>query len=77
MIGNFLSVYLKLDTYMAYRYVFSAFAMFVWANDGNQRGFIMSMLLQHGQSVEWKWREAKTAKNFIRNMSGLMSNDEM
>ena len=35
----------------------------------------MSMLLQRGQSVKQKWREAKNAKVFIRNISGLMSND--
>ena len=35
----------------------------------------MSILLQEGQPVEWKWREAGNAKVFIRNISGLMSND--
>ena len=42
--------------------------------DGNQREFIMSMLLRRGQSVKRKWRESKNAKDFIINNSGLMSN---
>ena len=44
-------------------------------SDGNQREFIMAMLLRHGKPVEQKWREAKNAKDFIRYISGLMSND--
>ena len=45
------------------------------ASDGNQREFIMSMLLRRGQSVKRKSREANNAKDFIQNISGLMSND--
>ena len=40
-------------------------------SDGNQREFIMSMLLRRGQSVKRKSREAKNAKVFIRNISDL------
>ena len=43
-------------------------------SDGNQRGFIMSMLLRHGQAVKGKSREAKHAKDIIINNCGLMSN---
>ena len=45
------------------------------AYDGNQREFIMAMLLRPKQPVERKWRDAKNAMDFIRNISGLMSND--
>ena len=44
------------------------------ASDGNQREFIMSMLLRREQPVERKWQEAKNAKDFIINIYGLMSN---
>ena len=35
----------------------------------------MSMLLRGGQSAKGKSREAKNAKDFIKYISGLMSND--
>ena len=61
---------------MAYRYVFQPL---VYLNrcwyDGNPREFIMAMLLRHRHPVERKSREAKNAKDFIRYISGLMSND--
>ena len=62
---------------MAYRYdFFSLFTVCMdGAYDGNQREFIMSMVLRREQPVERKWREAKNAKDFIKNISGLMSND--
>ena len=44
------------------------------AYDGNQTELFMSMLLRRGQSVKRKWREAKNAKDFIRDISGLISN---
>ena len=44
-------------------------------SDGNQREFIMAMLLRGQQPVERKSREANNAKDFIQNISGLMSND--
>ena len=43
------------------------------ASDGNQREFIMAMLLRPEQPVEQKSREAKNAKDLIRYISGLMS----
>ena len=62
---------------MSYRYdFFSIFTICMdEASDGNQRENIMSMLLQRGQSVKRKSREANNAKDFIQNISGLMSND--
>ena len=45
------------------------------AYDGNQREFIMAMLLRPEQPVVQKSREAKNAKDLIRYISGLMSND--
>ena len=45
------------------------------ASDGNQREFIMGMLLRREQPVERKSREANNAKDIIQNISGLMSND--
>ena len=44
-------------------------------SDGNQREFIMAMLLRRGHQVERKSREAKNAKDFIKYISVLMSND--
>ena len=44
-------------------------------SDGNQREFIMAMLLRRKPPVERKSREAKIAKDFIRYISGLMLND--
>ena len=44
-------------------------------SDGNQREFIMAMLLRREQPVERESREANNAKDFIQNISGLMSND--
>ena len=35
----------------------------------------MAMLLRPEQPVIWKSREANNAKDFIQNISGLMSND--
>ena len=43
--------------------------------DGNQREFIMAMLLRCEQPVERKSREAKNAKDYIKYISVLMSND--
>ena len=62
---------------MSYRYdFFSIFTVCMdEVSDGNQREFIMSMLLRRGQSVKRKSREANNAKDFIQNISGLMSND--
>ena len=62
---------------MSYRYEF--FSIFTICmdegSDGNQREFIMAMLLGREPPVEQKSREAKIAKDFIQNISGLMSND--
>ena len=62
---------------MSYRYVF--FSIFTICmdegSDGNQREFIMAMLLRREQPVERKSREAKNAMVFIRYNSELMSND--
>ena len=44
-------------------------------SDGNQHEFIMAMLLRREPPVERKLREAKIVKDFIQNISGLMSND--
>ena len=44
-------------------------------SDGNQREFIMAMLLRPEPPVERKSQEAKNAKDLIRYISGLMSND--
>ena len=44
-------------------------------SDGNQREFIMAMLLGRESPVERKSREAKNGKDFVRYISGLMSND--
>ena len=62
---------------MSYRYdFFSIFTICMdEASDGNQREFIKAMLLRREQPVEKKSREAKDAKDFIRYISGLMSND--
>ena len=70
-------VYLKLDAYMSYRYdFFSIFTICMdEGSDGNQREFYMAMLLRGEQPVEQKSREAKNAKDIIRYISGLMSND--
>ena len=35
----------------------------------------MSILIELGLPVSLKWQEAENAKVFIRNISGLMSND--
>ena len=43
-------------------------------SDGNQREFIMAMLLRE-EEPDRKSREANNAKDFIKNISGLMSND--
>ena len=51
---------------------------FIWigqAYDGNQREFIMAMLLRPEQPVERKSREVKNSKDLLRYISGLMSND--
>ena len=74
---HILSVYFKLDAYMSYRYdFFSIFTICMdEGSDGNQREFIMSMLLRLEQPVEQKWRDAKNAMVFIRYTSGLISND--
>ena len=60
-----------------YRYDLSAFYTVCMdeAYDGNQREFIMSILLRRGQSVKRKSREAKNIKDLIKNNYGLMSND--
>ena len=62
---------------MSYRYDF--FSIFIICmnegSDGYQREFIMAMLLRCEQPVELKSREAKNAKDYIRYISGLMSND--
>ena len=47
------------------------------AYDGNQREFIMSMLLRSGQSVIRKWRESKNAMDFFRYISGKCQMIEM
>ena len=62
---------------MSYRYdFFSIFTICMDEGfDGNQREFIMAMLLRREPPVEWKSREAKIAKDFIRYISGLMLND--
>ena len=62
---------------MAHRYVFSSIFTICMDEgfDGNQREFIMAMLLRPEQPVEQKSREAKDAKDLIRYISGLMSND--
>ena len=41
------------------------------SDGGNQREFIMVMLLRREQPVERKSREANNAKDFIQNISGL------
>ena len=62
---------------MVYRYDF--FSIFTICkdegSDGNQREFIMAMLLRREQPVERKSREAKNGKDLIIYISGLMSND--
>ena len=62
---------------MSYRYdFFSIFTICMdEGSDGNQREFIMAMLLRREQPVERKSREANNTKDFIKNISGLMSND--
>ena len=62
---------------MSYRYDFcSIFTIGMdEGSSGNQCEFIMAMLLRRRHPVERKSREAKNAKDFIRYISGLMSND--
>ena len=77
MMGSFSKcIYLKLVAYMVIGIVFSSCILWIGeAYDGNQREFIMAMLLRRRHPVERKSREAKNAKDFIRYISELMSND--
>ena len=65
---------LRLDVYI---WRLSAFENFESVRRSTETSgeFIMSMLLRPEQPVERKSREAKNAKDLIRYISGLMSND--